>query len=75
MIPLLIATIFMFALAFLYLRFPTQIWNRFLRPGFGGVAVSESTGYKISRTFGFIAITVGLGLLTVLLFGFLHVKS
>ena len=74
MIPLLIATLFMFALAFLYLCFPTQMWNRFLRPGFGGVVVSESTGYKVARAFGFIAITVGLGLLAVLLFGLIHVK-
>ena len=74
MLPIIIGSLFSLTLSYLYLRFPVQMWNRFLRPAIGGVVVSEGSGLIISRVIGGVAGVVGIGLIAAMSFGLLHVK-
>jgi len=59
---LLIASLFVFLLAYQYLRYPMRMWEKLLRPGLGGRSVSNATGRRISIFMGITAVLLGLAL-------------
>ena len=69
---LAVATLFAFTLAFLYLRYPVDMWIKILRPAFGGVVISGSTGKRISYFIGGFAAIFGSILLVIMALSLTH---
>ena len=72
-IALTFGVLFASTLAFLYLRYPVRMWEKALRPAFGGVVISDSTGKRISYFMGAAAMVFGLILSVFLVLSFIHV--
>ncbi|HLO66302.1 MAG TPA: hypothetical protein VK188_04745 [Holophaga sp.] len=71
-VVLLIASLFVFLLAYQYLRHPMRMWEKLLRPGLGGLPVSDVTGRRISLFMGITAALLGLALAGLFLLSLLQ---